>query len=75
MDPAGPSSPRLRSPVVLGISPKRKRSFVPRSPLAVKLTQPEGWCYRDTASYGHFGRAAFPWEQTDKVAVLKDILG
>ena len=23
----------------------------------------------------HFGRAAFPWEQTDKVAALKDILG
>ena len=39
------------------------------------LTKPKGWCYRDTASYGHFGRAAFPWEKTDKVAALKDILG
>ena len=39
------------------------------------LTKPKGWCYRDTASYGHFGRAAFPWEKTDKVAAIKDILG
>ena len=39
------------------------------------LTKPKGWCYRDTASYGHFGRAAFPWEKTDKVAALRDILG
>ena len=39
------------------------------------LTKPKGWSYRDTASYGHFGRAAFPWEKTDKVAALKDILG
>lgn len=29
--------------------------------------------YKATAAYGHFGRndQAFPWEQTDKVAVLK----
>ena len=39
------------------------------------LTKPKGWSYRDTASYGHFGRAAFPWEKTDKVEALKDILG
>ena len=39
------------------------------------LTEPKGWCYRDTASYGHFGRDAFPWEKTDKVAALKEILG
>ena len=37
----------------------------------LKLTAPKGWCYRDTASYGHFGRSAFPWEKTDKVAALK----
>ena len=37
----------------------------------LKLTTPKGWCYRDTASYGHFGRSAFPWEKTDKVAALK----
>jgi S-adenosylmethionine synthetase len=27
--------------------------------------------YRKTASYGHFGRAGFPWENTDKVEELK----
>ncbi|MDD3885833.1 MAG: methionine adenosyltransferase [Victivallaceae bacterium] len=33
------------------------------------------WCYQDTASYGHFGRPQFPWEQTDKVAELRRIAG
>jgi S-adenosylmethionine synthetase len=27
--------------------------------------------YRQTASYGHFGRATFPWEKTDKTDALK----
>lgn len=27
--------------------------------------------YRATAAYGHFGRAEFPWEKTDKVDELK----
>jgi S-adenosylmethionine synthetase len=27
--------------------------------------------YRETASYGHFGREGFSWERTDKVADLK----
>ncbi len=27
--------------------------------------------YRQTASYGHFGRQGLPWERTDKVAALK----
>ncbi len=27
--------------------------------------------YRKTACYGHFGRAEFPWEKTDKADVLK----
>jgi S-adenosylmethionine synthetase len=27
--------------------------------------------YRKTASYGHFGRADFPWEKTDKAEALK----
>jgi S-adenosylmethionine synthetase len=36
------------------------------------LTKPKGWCYRDTAAYGHFGRAEFPWEKTDKVDALKN---
>ncbi|MDR0932884.1 MAG: methionine adenosyltransferase [Victivallales bacterium] len=30
-----------------------------------------GWCYADTAAYGHFGRPQFPWEKTDKVDELK----
>ncbi|MCF7803350.1 MAG: methionine adenosyltransferase [Candidatus Marinimicrobia bacterium] len=30
--------------------------------------------YRETAAYGHFGRAGFPWEQTDKTAELKTLL-
>ena len=27
--------------------------------------------YRETASYGHFGRSHFPWEQTDKADALR----
>lgn len=27
-----------------------------------KLFAPNGWCYLDTAAFGHFGRAEFPWE-------------
>jgi S-adenosylmethionine synthetase len=27
--------------------------------------------YQQTASYGHFGRAEFPWEKTDKIEALK----
>ena len=30
--------------------------------------------YSKTASYGHFGRAEFPWEQTDKAEDLKKYL-
>lgn len=30
--------------------------------------------YRQTATYGHFGRPEFPWEQTDKVPALKKYL-
>lgn len=28
--------------------------------------------YRQTACYGHFGREIFPWELTDKAALLRD---
>ncbi|WP_395344776.1 methionine adenosyltransferase [Ningiella sp. W23] len=28
--------------------------------------------YKPTAAYGHFGREEFPWEQTDKAAVLRE---
>ena len=32
--------------------------------------------YRKTAAYGHFGQdEGFPWEQTDKAAVLRDAAG
>ncbi len=34
----------------------------------LNLKQP---IYQKTASYGHFGREGFPWENTDKVAALK----
>ncbi|MBO5821657.1 MAG: methionine adenosyltransferase, partial [Lentisphaeria bacterium] len=38
----------------------------------LKLKYPgKNWCYADTAAYGHFGRDIFPWEQLDKVDVLK----
>ena len=37
----------------------------------LKLLKPKGWCYEDTAAYGHFGRDAFPWEKLDKVAKIK----
>ncbi len=30
--------------------------------------------YRKTATYGHFGRNEFPWEKTDKTALLKKYL-
>lgn len=29
----------------------------------LRLTEPSAaWCFRDTASFGHYGREAFPWE-------------
>jgi len=33
-----------------------------------------GFCYRETAAYGHFGRSKFPWEKLDKVEALKQYL-
>ena len=39
------------------------------------LLTPSGWCYRDTAAYGHFGRAQFPWEKICKVDALKAAAG
>ena len=39
----------------------------------LKLLKPKGWCYEDTAAYGHFGRSAFPWEKLDKVEKLKKL--
>ena len=40
---------------------------------ALALLTPSGWCYQDTAAYGHFGREKFPWEKTDKVDDLRKI--
>ncbi|UNH29921.1 methionine adenosyltransferase [Moellerella wisconsensis] len=31
--------------------------------------------YQQTASYGHFGRSQFPWEKTDKAALLREAAG
>ncbi|MDP5290975.1 methionine adenosyltransferase [Oceanimonas sp. CHS3-5] len=31
--------------------------------------------YQATAAYGHFGRDEFPWEATDKAALLRDAAG
>ena len=39
------------------------------------LTTPKGWTYRDTASYGHFGRSIFPWEKTNRVEALRAAAG
>ncbi|ERM59833.1 methionine adenosyltransferase [Vibrio cyclitrophicus] len=35
----------------------------------LNLLQP---IYKQTAAYGHFGREEFPWEATDKAAILAD---
>ncbi len=35
------------------------------------LARPDGWSYRQTAAYGHFGRTLFPWEQETKVEALR----
>lgn len=38
----------------------------------LNLLQP---IYKQTAAYGHFGREEFPWEATDKAAILRDFAG
>lgn len=38
------------------------------------LLYPEGWSYRQTAAYGHFGRNQFPWERTNKADALRQLL-
>lgn len=30
--------------------------------------------YQETAAYGHFGREGFPWEKTDKVEAVKELI-
>ena len=39
--------------------------------LQLKHPAKNGWSYRQTASYGHFGRSIFPWEKTDMTEALK----
>ena len=39
------------------------------------LKNPDTWSYRDTASYGHFGRDGFPWERVDKIEELLNEAG
>jgi S-adenosylmethionine synthetase len=39
------------------------------------LTKPEGWSYRKSCNYGHFGRKGFPWEKIDRVAALREAAG
>lgn len=38
------------------------------------LMTPQGWSYRDSAAYGHFGRGQFPWEKLNKVEALRSAL-
>jgi len=39
------------------------------------LTKPNGWSYRESCNYGHFGRKGFPWEKTDRVEALREAAG
>lgn len=39
--------------------------------LGLKTPKANGWSYRDTAAYGHFGRPQFPWERADSVDILR----
>jgi len=60
------------------IQEKAEKIFDLRPAAIIKhfgLNKPEGWCYQDTAAYGHFGRDIFPWEKTDKVDELKKAFG
>ena len=38
------------------------------------LLKPDGWSYQRAASYGHFGRDGFPWEELTKLDELASIL-
>ncbi len=39
--------------------------------LGLKTPIANGWSYRQSAAYGHFGRDIFPWEKTDKADALR----
>ncbi|HBM16184.1 MAG TPA: methionine adenosyltransferase [Lentisphaeria bacterium] len=40
--------------------------------LELKHPHKNGWCYKQTAAYGHFGRSQFPWEKTNQAQALLD---
>lgn len=40
----------------------------------LQLRKPSAWKYEQTANYGHFGNALFPWEKVDKTEQLKKAL-
>ena len=42
---------------------------------SLALCTPQGWSYRDTAAYGHFGRDNFTWEKTDKTDEIRAAVG
>jgi S-adenosylmethionine synthetase len=39
----------------------------------LELLYPQGWSYRESAAYGHFGRNGFPWEKIDKADDLRKL--
>jgi S-adenosylmethionine synthetase len=39
------------------------------------LTEPNGWNYRKSCNYGHFGCEGFPWEKIDRVDALREAIG
>jgi S-adenosylmethionine synthetase len=41
----------------------------------LRLTTPQGWSYRKSCNYGHFGREGFPWEKIDRVDALREAAG
>ena len=43
----------------------------------LSLLKPQGWCYQDTASYGHFGRdePEFTWEKVNKADEIRTLAG
>lgn len=51
-------------PMVFGLTPSRIIS-------QLDLLTPR---YGKTAKFGHFGRAEYPWERTDKVKALQDVV-
>jgi S-adenosylmethionine synthetase len=40
----------------------------------LKHPSKNGWSYRQTAAYGHFGRLEFPWEKLNKADALRKLV-